>query len=159
MKKGSIYFLKGVIVLMSLIVLALCIFALPSIGKSMIEEFPTIPNAPYFVLAFYASAVPFFIALVHAWRMLIYIDKNIAFSPLSVKALKKIKYCAVLITLFLLANMPLMFHMAQADDAPGAIIIWGFISGAPLVIAVFAALLEKLLKNAIDFKSENELTV
>ena len=29
----------------------------------------------------------------------------------------------------------------------------------PLVIATFAAVLEKLLKNAINIKSENDLTV
>jgi capsular polysaccharide biosynthesis protein len=30
---------------------------------------------------------------------------------------------------------------------------------ASLVIAVFAAVLQKLIKNAIDIKSENDLTV
>jgi len=30
---------------------------------------------------------------------------------------------------------------------------------ASLVVAVFAAVLQKLLKNAIDIKSENDLTI
>ena len=40
----------------------------------------------------YVAAIPFFVALYQAFKLLSYIDKNQAFSELSVKALKKIKY-------------------------------------------------------------------
>ena len=49
--------------------------------------------------------------------------------------------------------------MAELDDAPGlGVIALAFVC-MPLVIATFAAVLEKLLQNAIDIKSENDLTV
>ncbi len=49
--------------------------------------------------------------------------------------------------------------MAERDDAPGIIIIGMIMIFASLVIAVFAAVLQRLLKDAIDIKSENDLTV
>ncbi|MGO4375941.1 DUF2975 domain-containing protein, partial [Paenibacillus sp. MCAF20] len=45
------------------------------------------------------------------------------------------------------------------DDAPGIILVGMVLIFASLVIAVFAAVLQKLLKEAIDIKSENDLTV
>lgn len=49
--------------------------------------------------------------------------------------------------------------MAERDDAPGIIVIGLIIIFASMVIAVFAAVLQKLLKEAIAIKSENDLTV
>lgn len=55
--------------------------------------------------------------------------------------------------------MPLIYEMAQEADAPGLIVLGLVMTCAPIVIAVFAAVLQKLLKNAIEIKSENDLTV
>jgi hypothetical protein len=48
---------------------------------------------------------------------------------------------------------------AQRDDAPGLVVIGMFCTGAPLVVAVFAAVLQRLFKETIDIKTENDLTV
>lgn len=55
--------------------------------------------------------------------------------------------------------MPVFYLMAEIDDAPGIIVIGLIIIFASMVIAVFVAVLQKLLKEAIDIKSENDLTV
>ncbi|MGV2643750.1 DUF2975 domain-containing protein, partial [Clostridium perfringens] len=47
----------------------------------------------------------------------------------------------------------------EKDDAPGIILIGMALIFASIVIAVFAAVLQKLLQEAIDIKSENDLTV
>ncbi|MFE4587778.1 DUF2975 domain-containing protein [Bacillus subtilis] len=107
----------------------------------------------------YVTAIPFYFALYQAFKLLSYIDKNKAFSGLSVRALKNIKYCAVTISIFYAAGMPVFYLMAEIDDAPGIIVIGLVIIFASMVIAVFAAVLQKLLKEAIDIKSENDLTV
>lgn len=55
--------------------------------------------------------------------------------------------------------MPFVYFLAEKDDAPGLIII-GFVPiFASIVIAVFAAVLQRLLQEAINIKSENDLTV
>ena len=107
----------------------------------------------------YAAAIPFYFALYQAFKLLSYIDKNKAFSELSVKALKNIKYCAITISSLYVLGMPLFYLMAKKDDAPGIILIGLVIIFASMVIAVFAAVLQRLLQEAIDIKSENDLTV
>jgi Protein of unknown function (DUF2975) len=103
--------------------------------------------------------IPFFGALVQAFKLLSYIDKNQAFSELSVKALKNIKICALTISGLYVVILPFVFLVAELDDAPGLVIIGMVPVFASMVIAVFAAVLQRLLKEAIDIKSENDLTV
>ncbi|EFM10804.1 conserved hypothetical protein [Paenibacillus curdlanolyticus YK9] len=158
MERGSTLILKAAVFLIGLAVLALSIFGVPVIAKDAIEAFPDHWVYPI-VIAMYAAAIPFYIALYQAFKLLGYIDKNEAFSELSVEALKKIKYCAIAISLLHAACLPFLFLIADEDDAPGLILFGMVIPVASIVIAVFAAVLQKLLKNAIDIKSENDLTV
>lgn len=156
--KRETLFLKIAVFLIGTPVLALCVFGLPWLAKDVAGW--ELAYLIYGILiVMYVSAIPFFVALYQAIRLLSYIDKNDAFSELSVKALKNIKYCATTITILYVAGMPLFYLMGERDDAPGVIVIGMMFVFAPLVIAVFAAVLQKLLKNAIDIKSENDLTV
>lgn len=160
MKRGSTLFLKGAVLAIGAAVLALCIFALPATWRAVPGEYPDITYAFYCILlAMYVAAVPFYIALYYTLRLLSYVDKNKAFSELSVKSLKAIKYCAVAISIVNAACLPFIYTWAQADDAPGLIIVGTVFSLAPFTVAVFAAVLQRLLKDALDIKSENDLTV
>lgn len=159
MKRETV-FLKFVIVLMSLPVLAACIFLLPKIAEFFAELNPEFAYLQYpFLIGLYITAIVFFCALYHSLKLLSYIDKNEAFSELSVKALKNIKYCAITIGALYVVFMPLLYLMAEMDDAPGIIVIGMVIIFGCMAVGVFAAVLQKLLKNAIDIKSENDLTV
>ncbi|MFA2692069.1 DUF2975 domain-containing protein [Bacillus mycoides] len=160
MKQGSTLFLKTAIILIGIPVLALCIFLVPNIGKYAAELFPDITFIKYLVLInLYATVIPFYFALYQAFKLVSFIDKGNAFSKLSVRALKKIKNCAVTISILYVVGMPLFYLVAERDDAPGIIILGMLLIFASMVIAVFAAVLQRLLKDAIDIKSENDLTV
>ncbi|MED1018093.1 DUF2975 domain-containing protein [Bacillus atrophaeus] len=160
MKRGTTLFLKIALFLIGIPVLALCIFLVPEIANFAAELYPDIAYINYLVLInLYASAIPFYFALYQAFKLLSYIDKNKAFSELSVKSLKNIKYSAITISILFVVGMPLFYLMAEKDDAPGIILIGLVVIFASMVIAVFAAVLQKLLKEAIDIKSENDLTV
>ena len=159
-KQVSTNFLRLVILLLAVIVLALCIFALPSMWRGGSAEFPMASNAILMiVIGLYITAVPFFVALWQAIKLLGYIDKNTAFSDLSVQALQNIQYCSMLISVVYVAFVPLLFPIADADDAPGLIIMGAVIACAPITVAVFAAVLQTLLQSVIEIKSENDLTV
>lgn len=160
MKRGTTFFLKVVIMLLGIAVLALCVFLVPEIANYAVELYPdrTYLKALIYI-ELYASAIPFYIALYQALQLLSYIDKNKAFSELSVRALKNIKKCAIAISGLYALGMPLFYLVADKDDAPGIIVIGMVVIFASMVIAVFAAVLQKLLKEAIDIKSENDLTV
>ncbi len=143
-------FLKIVVILIGIPVLALCIFWLP--GSANYLHYPVL-------IGVYTTAISFFFALYQTLKLLIYIDKNKAFSELSVTALKHIKYCAIIISILYAGFIPLVIPIADADDAPGLVGIPIIIIFASMVVAVFAAVLQKILKNAVDIKAENDLTV
>ncbi|MBL5771566.1 DUF2975 domain-containing protein [Bacillus sporothermodurans] len=160
MKRVSTLFLKISVVLIGIPILALCIFLVPEIGNLAAKLLPKFAYIKYLVfIAFYASVIPFYFALYQAFKLLRYIDKNNAFSQNSVKSLEKIKYCAITISCLHILVLPLFYLFADKDDEPGVVIIGLVVPFASMVIAVFAAVLQKLLKEAIDIKSENDLTV
>lgn len=160
MKKSSTLLLKIVIVLMGIPVLAVCIFLLPIILKDAAESSYKMAYVLYSISALmYITAIPYFYSLYQGMLLLKYIDYNNAFSDLAITSLKKIKISATIISLVYFAGMPLFFILGEVDDAPGVILMGMIFIFAPGVIAVFAAVLQKLLQNAIDFKTENELTI
>ncbi|MDM5350313.1 DUF2975 domain-containing protein [Lysinibacillus sphaericus] len=155
--KRETLFLKIAVFLMGLPVFALCIWVVPRVALDTAQHSPILTIVA--LLGVYATAIAYFVALYTTNKLLSYIDQNIAFSELSVKALINIKYCAIIISSVYVVGMPLIYYAAEVDDAPGLILIGMVIICASFVVAVFAAVLQKLLENAIDIKSENDLTV
>src|SRR3989344_3216639 len=138
MNRWYTIFLRATIFVIGASVLALCIFALPSAWKGGSAEFPTASRSVFLIaIGLYVTAIPFFIALWQALKLLNYIDKGQAFSDLSVRALNKIKYCAILIGILYLGGVPLLFPIADADDAPGLVVIRFAIACIPIVVAAF----------------------
>lgn len=145
---------------MGAMVLALCLFALPTIWKAVPVEYPNDTHVFYGILiAMYTAAIPFFIGLYQTMKLLHYIDKNKVFSEMSVRALKRIAYCGVTISVVYASVMPFFYIWTQREDAPGLMVIGMFLTATPLIIAVFTAVLQRLLREAIAIKSENDLTV
>ncbi|KRQ86163.1 hypothetical protein ABG79_02004 [Caloramator mitchellensis] len=151
-------FLKTVIFLIGIFVLGLCVIGLPIAAIEAARIYPKFIYIPIFA-GLYSSAIPFLFALYQAIKILNYIDKNKAFSDLSVNALKFIKQCAVIISIIYISIMPFLYVIGEKDDAPGIILIGLIIIFASFVVAVFAAVLQKLLEKAIEIKSENDLTI
>lgn len=158
MKRGTTLFLKLAVIFIGLPVLALCLFGLTWLVDNPVS--PDYDQLLYPVLiGMFASVIPFFVALYQAFKLLNYIDKNQAFSELSVKALKNIKFCAMIISGLYVVILPFVFGIADMDDAPGLVLVGMVPIFASLVIAVFAAVLQRLLQDAIDIKKENDLIV
>lgn len=154
MKQGSTLFLRGFIVIIGLIVLALCIFALPAgIRSTHVAGYRPL------LLGMYVPAVPFLLALVQGWKLLGYIDSNQAFSYRSITAVRYIKYSALAIGGLYTAGLPYIYIVADQDDAPGVVVLGLIFAFLPLVVAVFAAVFQKLLQSGMDLKAENDLTV
>ena len=163
MKRSSTLFLKVAVIFIGIPVLALCLFLLPQIANEANEAAERGSDLAYVVygilMVMYVSAVPFYFALYQSFNLLGYIDKNLAFSQMSVSALKKIKNCAIIISGLYVVALPFVAALAEVDDAPGLIIVGMVPIFASMVIAVFAAVLQRLLQEAIDIKSENDLIV
>ena len=83
-------------------------FLVPKIGNFAAELYPDIAYIKYLVfINLYATALPYYFALYQTFKLLNYIDKNNAFSELSVQALKNIKYSALAISVLYVLGMPL----------------------------------------------------
>lgn len=154
MKKSSTVFLRSTVILIGALVFFLCVYAIPRVVDSI-----DMSGYDPILLGLYIPAIPFFFALYQAMKLLNYIDKNNAFSLASVNAFRTIKYCALAISGLFVAGMPYIFYVADKDDAPGVVVIGCVIIFASFVIATFSAVLQKLIQNAVDIKSENDLTV
>ena len=122
--KRETFFLKAVVVLMGLPVVALCIFIIPEIAAFLVELVPSLTYLQYpFMIGLYASAGIYFVALYQVFKLLGYIDQDLAFSDLTVQVLKNIKRCAAAIGGLFILFMPLIFMMGDLDDAPGLVLI------------------------------------
>ena len=158
MKKSSTIFLRVVIVLIGIGALALMLRFPLTEGRAVNLDLFSIYADPFIVYMYLAIA--FFVALYQAFKLLGYIGQNKVFSLSSVKALRNIKYCAIVLSiLIVMARLYIRIFHAKDDDPAGFLamcIVTTFIS---IVIATAAAVFERTLQNAVDLKSENDLTV
>ena len=98
-------------------------------------------------------------ALYQAFKVLGYAGQNKIFSQAAVKALRTIKYCALAIIGFVVVEEIIIMLNHGNDDAAGGVFVGVVITFGSIVIATAAAMFERILQNAVDIKSENDLTV
>jgi len=158
MKKGSTLFLKSVILLIAFGSLASLIYLPLTEGRATNLNLINIYTDP-FILYTYVATIPFFIALFQAIKLLGYIDENNIFSSSAVKTLRDIKYCALACICFLIVAVLYIQLIAQGDDPAGPTMLGIIAIFASTVIATSCGVFQKLLQNAVDIKSENDLTV
>ena len=159
MKRSSTIFLQVVIVLIGIVALVIMIRFPLTEGRATNLDLFSIYADPFLVYGYLAS-IAFFVALYQAFKLLGYIRQNKVFSLSSVKALRTIKYCAITLSiLIVMAGVYIRIFHAQDDDPAGFLAICIVTTFISIVIATAAAVLEKLLQNAVDMKSENDLTV
>ncbi len=159
MKRISTVFLQAVIVLIGIVALAIMIRIPLTEGRATNLDLFSIYSDP-FILYGYAASIAFFVALYQAFKLLGYIGQNKIFSSKSVKALKSIKYSAIILSILIVAaGLYIRIFHSKEDDPAGFLAICVVTTFVSIVVATAAAIFEKLLQNAIDIKSENDLTI
>ncbi|MHA7138863.1 DUF2975 domain-containing protein [Rossellomorea arthrocnemi] len=157
MKRGTTIFLKGAVIALGAIVFVLCVVWLPTMAKHSADLFPEFAYLQWPILiGLYLTAVPFNLALYQAFKLLTCIEEH-AFSGKAIVALHRIKLYALLITAIYVAGI--VFLLIQNALHPGIAMVGIIISFASVTISIFAAVLQELLRNALELKSENDLTV
>ncbi|MBV8543471.1 MAG: DUF2975 domain-containing protein [Acidobacteria bacterium] len=160
MKRSSTVFLQAVIVLIGIGTLALMLWEPHLEGRNAhATTFEIYFKDPFLAYAYLAS-IAYFSALFQAFRLLGYIGRNQVFSLDSVRALRTIKYCAISLVALIGAAVAYIFiAMRGKDDIAGGVAMGLAMIFISIVIATAAAVFERLLQNAVDMKSENDLTV
>lgn len=161
MKRSSTVFLQVVLALVGIGALALLLWEPHLEGRNTHATLYYVYFKDPFLAFAYAASIPFFVALYQAIKLLGYIGRNEAFSERSVKALRTIKYCAMaLVASIVVAEAWLMIvQRSRSDDIAGGVAIGVMLMFVSAVIGTAAAVFERLAQNAVDIKSENDLTV
>ena len=158
MKRGSTIFLQVIIVLIGVGALALLLWEPHIEGRNAHATlFQIYFNDPFLAYAYIAS-ISFFVALYQAFKLLGYVGSNKVFSQAAVKALRTIKYCAIAIIGFVAVG-EIFILLSNSDDRAGGVFMGVLITFGSVVIATAAAMFARILQNAVDIKSENDLTV
>jgi len=163
MKKSSTVFLQVVIALLGVLVLGLMLLEPRLEGRNVHATLFQIYFTDPFLAYAYLGSLPFFVALYHAIKLLGYAGQNKVFSQAAVNALRTIKYCALLQAAAIVGADAYLVISARllggTDDPAGALALGIIATFTSIVIATAAAVFENILQNAVDIKSENDLTV
>ena len=159
MKKSSTIVLQIVIVALGIGVLAFMLWEPLIEGRNVHSTlFQVYFNDP-FLAYMYTGSIAFFVTLYQVFKLLGYIGRNEVFSQNSLKALQKIKYCATVIVGFVVVAEAYLFIVRPGDDIAGGVFMGLLIIFVSGVVATVAAVFERTLQNAVEMKSENDLTV
>jgi hypothetical protein len=158
LKQGSTLFLKIVISLIGTVTFAGLIWFPQTEGRAADLDLVSIYADPLIIYTFIGS-IPFFVALSQGFKLLGHVDHNRVFSPSAVKAVRNIKYCAIATAGLIVLGLLFIRFFASGEDAAGPTALGMVTTFASIVIATGAAVFQRLLQNAVDLKSENDLTV
>ncbi|PGK51990.1 hypothetical protein CN918_29820 [Priestia megaterium] len=156
-KRGSTTFLKVIIFLAGIGVLALCMYWLP---MATVRDAKVHPDTADFLIPFlvwsYGLCITFSIALYQVFKLLTYIEKNMAFSELSLKALNSLKNCAFSVIFFLVLGIAILkvLSTVTGDDAAGptSLSLMGILLTS--IVATFITVLQKPINY---FLEKNEI--
>jgi hypothetical protein len=160
MKRSSTMFLQAVIVLIGISALALMLWEPHLEGRNVsATNFEIYFKDPFLAYA-YTASIAFFVALYQAFKLLGYIGRNEVFSQSSVRALRTIKYCALILVAFIVGAEAWLFVFQRGkEDIAGGVAMGLLMIFISAVVATAAAVFERTLQSAVDIKSENDLTV
>lgn len=158
MKRISTYFLQVVISLIGFAALAFLLIVPRHEGVNINKtNFQIYFQDPFLAYAYIAS-IPFFVILYQACKVLSSVRQNKIFTESSVKAFRIMKYSAMSMIAFVIGGEIWIMNMVS-DDRAGAVAMGILITFVSIVIAAAAAMFERVLQNAVELKSENDLTV
>jgi hypothetical protein len=158
MKLAATWFLRVVLVLIGIGALTFLLWEPHLEGRNVHATVFAIYFKDPFLAFIYVAAIPFFVGLYHAFKVLGFAGRNQEFTAPAVRSVRIIKYCAMaLIGFVTVAELIILF--TESDDRAGGVMMGAFIFFASVVVATAMAVLERALQNASDLKSEHDLTV
>ncbi|MDO5717804.1 MAG: DUF2975 domain-containing protein [Tissierellia bacterium] len=150
--------LKLLLLAIVVLITTIAVLIMPDMANTMAvdyQNFSSLKNPGLIIL--YISLIPFYIMIFEIWKLLKMVEGHEMFSISAVKSLDKIKYCsACIFAIYLLVLIYLLCIRIQFSAAYLTIIVTSL---AALAGALFSSILKKLLLIAIDYKTENDLTI
>jgi hypothetical protein len=157
MKRSSAAFLQAIIVLIGIAALTFLLWEPHVEGVNAHATFFEV-YFDLFVAYAYIASIPFFVGLYQAFKVLGYAGQNKVFTQEAVNALRIIKFCAMAILGFVAVSVIFMIG-GDREDRPAGVFMRILVTFPSIVVATTAAMAERILQNAVEMKSENDLTV
>ncbi|WP_339653203.1 DUF2975 domain-containing protein [uncultured Maribacter sp.] len=158
MKRISIVFLQAVIVLIGIVTLTLLIWTPLTEGRATNLDVFSIYFDP-FILYVYVASIAFFVILYNAFMLLNYIGQQRVFSSSAIKNLRRIKYCAIVLSiLIIMAGLYIRLSHNLDDDPAGFLAICALTVFVAIIIATTANVFEMIVQHVVAKKAENDLS-
>jgi len=138
--RKEIITLKIASILVALVIVAIAVILIPD--ETDISD---LKEGLPLVISVYLSFATLLFALSQTYRLLDCISKGEAFSNISIKILDYIKYSSVFFSLLYAVHIPSFYLWSEMEDAPGVLALGLIFTFAPLVIAIFVSLLQKIV--------------
>lgn len=142
MKLISTIFLRGMILLAGAAVLILCISWLPSMAEKAAAQNPEYAYMKYpLLVGIYLTALPFYAALFHGFRLAGSLKEKGFFSTASLGSLRQIQYAGFLIAAAYFLG--LVYLISQNAGHPGIVLMGMAIVLISLIAGFFAIFLRQ----------------
>lgn len=158
MRQSSTLFLKFVLSLIAIGVASALLWLPQTEGRAANLDLVSIYADPLIIFTYFAS-IPFFIGVYQAFKLLNLIDANEAFSQSAINTLKNMKWASLSLIGFIILAVLYIRFFVQGEDSAGPTMLGFALIVSFSVIATAASVFQKLFQNAVDIKSENDLTV
>ena len=158
MNRGARLFLRVVLVLVGVGAVAVLLWEPHIEGRNAHATMFEIYFKDPFLAYAYVGSIPFFMGLYQAFKLLGYAGPNQQFAASAVRSLRTMKYCAIAVVGFVAVG-EIFIVSNKTEDHAGGVFIGALITFASIVVATAMAILERALQNAVDLKTENDLTV
>lgn len=154
MKKPALFFLQFFILLFGFVILTALIRLPLTEGRAVNLDLVQI-YTDLFILYVYTASIPFFVAFFLAFQLLEYSRKSSLFSLAAVEAIKRIRYCIIVFSLFtFLAGIFILVFNDKEDDTAGFISLCIITILLSTLVAITASVFEKKVRKGIDLKSK-----
>lgn len=146
MKKGLTIFLQVIVVLIGLAALFFLLYMpiIEGVNATATSLSQIYFDDPFLAFA-YLGSVAFFVGVYKVFKVLGYSRQNQLSSPTALKALRTIKYCALIIIGFVIVGEAWILNTVS-DDHAGGVAMGVFIITGSIVVATLASIVEKRAK-------------
>ena len=150
-KRTSTVFLQVVLVLIGIGVLTFMLWEPHLEGRNVHATVFEIYFKDPFLAYVYLGSIAFFVALSRAFTLLGYVRQDRLFSLDSVRALRTIKHCGIVLVVMIGGALAyIVIFVRGTDDIAGGVAMSLFLMFVAAVIGTAAAVLERRLQSAVD---------
>jgi hypothetical protein len=148
-KRSLALFLQGAVMLLGLAALAFLLGEPHLEGRNAhASTFEIYFNDPFLAYV-YAGSIPFFVGLVQIFGLLADLRRTGTFSPVTLRALRIIKRCALAILGFVAGGVIFIIRFGDPEDRPAGFVMGLFIALAATIVAFGAARFARNLQRAL----------